>query len=93
MLVHRARGLILVEVRGRETRDFLPSRMISARKKDRLQKIAKILALKYQTAAAIELIEIVGKPPWWIRFLGTGWIGKLLPLTWWGVHVRCFRID
>ncbi|MFM8314870.1 MAG: YraN family protein [Deltaproteobacteria bacterium] len=73
--------LIVIEVRGRAKKQFLPSRFISKQKIDKLKSGALILAHKYRCPVRIILLEVVGSLPKESLVWGLEWFPERLGLS------------
>ena len=62
ILAEKPAHLLVVEVRGKISPRFRPSRVLSLAKKKRLIRVANVVCRRYRRSTRIELIEIIGVP-------------------------------
>ncbi len=63
LIFENAKGVLLVEVRGKKNPRLRPSCFLSSAKLKRLKLSATILSLKYKRSVQTELFEVLGEFP------------------------------
>jgi len=75
-----AQNWILIEVRGRVSDHFRPSRTLSVAKRERLFRLSDEICRRYGVRCRVELWEWLGPPPErvgeWLRFIVKVWFGR-----------------
>lgn len=84
----KTKKLILIEVRGRKSFNYRPSRFIAPQKIKKLKDLAMALANRYKCSVRIVLLEVIGDIPTDSLIWGMEWFPERL-----GLELRDFDIE